>query len=261
LRILCIGAHPDDCEIEFGGTAFKFAQRGDAVKFVSMTNGDAGHHRHPARELARIRAGEAAEAARRLGIAESEILHCHDGALLPHLEDRDTVIRLIREWRADLVFSHRAWDYHPDHRYTGQLVQDAAFLVVVPRICPAAAPLRVNPVFFYLEDSFRTPAPFAPDISVSIDDVWERKLDAIEAHASQVFEWLPWLAGVEESVPAEAGARRNWLAQQWKRPLSAAARERVERRYGHAVERAESFQLCEYGRQLTPAELDGVFPR
>jgi len=63
MRFICIGAHPDDCEIEFGGTAALLAEGGHAVKFLSVTNGDAGHMRSRGEELARTRLAEAREAA------------------------------------------------------------------------------------------------------------------------------------------------------------------------------------------------------
>jgi len=258
VRIICIGAHPDDCEIEFGGTAHKLASAGHAVKFLSVTNGSAGHHLHPAADLVAIRTAEATEAARRLGIAETEILGHNDGELLPTLDARRDIVRRIRNWSADVVLSHRPWDYHPDHRYTGQLVQDSAYLVMVPRVCEDAPALRHNPLFLYLEDAFRLPAPFVADVAVAIDDVFEQKIDALDAHASQFYEWLPWIEG--RSVPQDH--RRDWLAKTWGRPLSDCTRVAVTRRYGHCGFRhAEAFQICEYGRRASRQELDEILPR
>jgi LmbE family N-acetylglucosaminyl deacetylase len=263
VRVVCIGAHPDDCEIEFGGTAAKLAARGDAVKFLSVTNGEAGHHCHPGAELVARRKNEAEEAARRLGIAESKVLDNPDGRLVPSFEARTDIVREIRTWKADVVITHRPWDYHPDHRYTGQLVQDAAYLVIVPHICPEVPALRRNPAFLYLEDSFRLPVPFAADIAVGIDDVWDRKLDALDAHRSQVYEWLPWLDGTP--VPENSAARRSWLDAQRTREPSECTRVALAWRYGSGdasrVRHAEAFQLSEYGRRPTPGELDEMFPR
>ena len=263
MRVICIGAHPDDCEIEFGGTAAKFAARGDAVKFVSVTNGEAGHHLHPGPELVERRKKEARESARRLGIASEEVLDNPDGQLVPSVAARNEVIRQIRVWEADTVITHRPWDYHPDHRYTAQLVQDSAYLVTVPYVCPEIPALRRNPSFFYLEDSFRSPLPFAPDIAVNIDKVWEQKLDALDAHRSQVYEWLPWLGG--ETVPDDSASRRRWLEANWSREPSACTRAALSRRYGprdaEVIRHAEAFQICEYGRQPSAEELDEMFPR
>ncbi len=263
VRVICIGAHPDDCEIEFGGTAAKMAERGDAVKFVSVTNGEAGHHLHPGEELARIRRAEAQDAACRLSISEAEVLGNRDGQLLPSIAARNEILRQIRTWEADLVITHRTWDYHQDHRYTGQLVQDSAYLVMVPYICPETPALRRNPVFMHLEDSFQLPVPFKADLAVNIDDSWERKLDALDAHQSQVYEWLPWLNG--EQPPRDAEARRVWLATSWNRDPSMCTQAALARRYGAGsaarMRHAEAFQLSEYGRQISAEELDELFPR
>lgn len=263
VRIICIGAHPDDCEIQFGGAAYKFAALGHAVKFVSVTNGAAGHHVHPAAELAAIRKGEAGEAARRLGIAETEILGYSDGELLPTLDAREEIVRRIRQWNADVVLSHRPWDYHPDHRYTAQLVQDSAYLVMVPRLCSDTPALRRNPLFLYLEDAFQLPAPFVADVAVAIDDVWEKKIGALDAHASQVYEWLPWVEGKGiDKQEAPPDHRLEWLSKKWARPISECARVALARRYGRAeIQHAEAFQVCEYGRRASRQELDEIFPR
>jgi LmbE family N-acetylglucosaminyl deacetylase len=263
VRVICIGAHPDDCEIEFGGTAAKLAARGDAVKFVSVTNGEAGHQLHPGPELVAIRQGEAQEAARRLGIAATKVLRNPDGQLVPSIGARNELVRQIRAWEADVVITHRPWDYHPDHRYTGQLVQDSAYLVMVPFVCPDAKALRRNPAFFHLEDPFQSPIPFKADIAVNIDDAWTQKLDALDAHRSQVYEWLPYLDG--DPVPVDATARRAWLDATWSREPSACSRAALGRRYGTEaaarVRHAEAFEMSEYGRKLSVQELDEMFPR
>ena len=136
LRIIVFGAHPDDCDGDAGGTAILWAQKGHAVKFVSLTNGDAGHQSEGGGALARRRRAEAQEAGRRFGIAEYEVLDNHDGELEPTLAVRQQVIRRIRQWRADVVIAPRPNDYHPDHRYTGVVVQDSAYMVMVPNVCP-----------------------------------------------------------------------------------------------------------------------------
>src|SRR6476620_1533874 len=187
LRIICFGAHPDDCELKAGGVALLWSARGHHVKFVSVTNGDIGHWRDAGGPLARRRKAEVEAAARILGIT-TEVLDIHDGELLPSLENRRTITRLIREWKADIVMSHRPNDYHPDHRYTGVLVQDSAYMVAVPHFCPDAPPLKSNPVFLFYSDSFQKPNPFQADIVVNLDSVIEKKLDALDTLESQFYE-------------------------------------------------------------------------
>jgi LmbE family N-acetylglucosaminyl deacetylase len=263
LRIIAFGAHPDDCDIRAGGTGAKFAAQGHAVKFVAVTNGDAGHQSQGGGALARRRRAEATEAGRRLGVTY-EVLDNHDGELLPTLDVRHQIIRRIRQWNADVVLAPRPNDYHPDHRYTGVLVQDAAYMVVVPNVCPDTPALRKNPVFLYFEDGFQKPAPFRPDVAVDIDDVYQKKIDALDAHVSQVYEWLPWVDGKLAEVPEGAAARRKWL-EGW-RPFSPlpGVRQALEKWYGAEraarIRHAEAFELCEYGRKPSEADLKALFP-
>src|SRR5947208_6388573 len=187
LRIICFGAHPDDCELRAAGVGAKWAALGHHVKFVSVTNGDIGHWGMAGGPLAQRRTAEVKRCAEILGI-ESEVLDIHDGELLPTLENRRTITKLIREWKADVVLSHRPNDYHPDHRNVGILVQDAAYMVTVPHFCPDTPFLRKNPVFLYYEDRFTKPNRFSADIIVAIDDVIEKKMAAVEALESQFYE-------------------------------------------------------------------------
>jgi LmbE family N-acetylglucosaminyl deacetylase len=265
LRIIAIGAHPDDCDIKFGGTAIKFARAGHAVKFLSVTNGDAGHHEMGGGVLAKRRYLETQESAKRLGIAEYEVLDNHDGELTPTLEVRRQIIRAIRRWNADIVLAPRPNDYHPDHRYTGVLVQDAAYMVQVPNVAADAPALRHSPIFLYYHDGFQKPAPFRPDVVVAIDDVWERKADGLDAHTSQFYEWLPWVDNRLAEVPKDPAARKLWIRKQRVQPLSEAARAVLVNRYGaeaaSKVVYSESFEICEYGRRVSPEELSKLFPK
>ena len=233
------------------------------MKFVAVTNGDAGHQSEGGGALAKRRRAEAMESARRLGI-EYEVLDNHDGELLPTLEVRQQVIRRIRQWQADIVLAPRPNDYHPDHRYTGVLVQDAAYMVVVPNVAPDTPPLRRNPVFLYFEDHFQRPNPFRPDVAVAIDDVWEQKVSALDAHISQVYEWLPWVDGKLEDVPKDPAARKKWLAMTRAQEVTAAVRAALEKWYGvdkgRRVKAAEAFELCEYGRRPSDDEIRKLFP-
>lgn len=270
LRIIVFGAHPDDCELKAGGVAAMRASKGHKVKFVSATNGDIGHAHESGGALAKRRTAEVKRAAKILGI-ETEVLDTHDGELMPTLENRKTFVRLIREWKADIVIGHRPNDYHPDHRYVGVLMQDTAFMVTVPHFCPDTPHLPRNPVFLYMSDSFQKPNPFEPTIVYSIDPVFEQKFQAIWQIESQI-ESL-WAKGNFEGivpVPKEGPERekrqaevRNWLA---KRNASIADkyRDKLIQLYGEekgkAIKYAEAFELCEYGHQPTLNELKQLFP-
>jgi LmbE family N-acetylglucosaminyl deacetylase len=267
LRILCFGAHPDDCEIRAAGCAAMWAAQGHHVKFVSVTNGDIGHWRDAGGPLARRRTAEVVQADHLLGVTP-EVLDIHDGELMPTLENRRKLTRLIREWNADIVMSHRPNDYHPDHRYVGVLVQDSAFMVQVPFFCPDVPPLKNNPVFLFYPDGFQKPTPFKPDIAVSIDSVEEKKLDALDLLVSQFYE-----GGALGSVsliptePAKQDERRRQVRAGHQRRDQGIARHyraTLAEWYGKdkadAVQHAEAFEICEYGRHPDKAELAKLFP-
>jgi LmbE family N-acetylglucosaminyl deacetylase len=264
--ILVIGAHPDDADEGAGGLAALCVRAGHRLHFVSLTNGDAGHHRLGGAPLARLRLEEAKRAAAVLGI-EYTVLDIHDGEIEPSLANRRLVIDLIRKDRPDLVVTHRPHDYHPDHRYTAALVQDAAYLVTVPGIVGLTPALSHNPVIAYMSDPFRRPYPFEPDVVVDIDEVLALKMEMLHQHMSQMYEWLPYTHGDLSNVPADEEGRRAWLSATWA-PAFAAIAERyrsqlidlygVER--GKAIQHAEAFETCEYGASLTTALRRRLFP-
>ena len=272
IRIIAIFAHPDDAEVKMGGTAAKWAEMGHAVKFLSLTNGDAGHHKIGGGELANIRRQEAQEAKRRLGIDEYKILNNHDAELLPKLHIRHQVIREIRDWNADLVIGLRPNDYHPDHRYAGTLVMDAAYLVIVPKVVPDSPPLKKNPVFLYMQDTFQKPNPFSPDITVNIQDTYSKKIDGMDAHQSQFYEWLAWTEGKIDTVPGKEKDRKdwltNWLTNWLKNPeLPDNYRNSLKKWYksNQAIEdltmdKVEAFEVAEYGYQPSDEEIRNLFP-
>ena len=269
LRIIVFGAHPDDAEYKAGGTAALWAKGGHHVKLVSVTNGDIGHWQMAGGPLAQRRTAESALVAQRLGV-QSLVLDIHDGELMPTLENRRTITRLIRQWSADIVICHRPWDYHPDHRNVGILVQDAAFMVTVPFFCPDTPALKTNPVFLFSSDRFQKPYPFQADIAVAIDEVFEQKVDALLALESQTFEGgaLGSAELMAANPPADQPeARREWLRQKWHTRQGSEAnryRSALVKWYGdaagEAVKYAETFEICEFGRQPSKEEIKRLFP-
>ncbi len=267
LRIICFGAHPDDCELKVGGTAALWAAQGHHVKLVSVTNGDIGHWREAGGPLARRRTAEVEQADKILGVT-SEVLDIHDGELLPSLENRRTITKLIREWKADIVMSHRPNDYHPDHRYTAVLVQDAAYMVTVPFFCPDTPILETNPAFFYYSDGFQKPNPFQADVVVGIDPTIEKKLDALDVLVSQFYEGgANGSAKLIPTTPAGEVARRKLVRDSFRSRNEAVAKKyRAElndlygKEHGEPVKYAEAFEICEYGRRPDRKELIKLFP-
>ena len=266
LRIIAFGAHPDDNELKAAGVAAMWAAQGHRVKFVAMTNGDVGHFGMAGGPLALRRRAEVEACHRQLGI-ETEVLDIHDGELEPTLENRKTVARLIREWQADIVLTHRPYDYHADHRYSGVLVNDAAVLVVAPFFTPDAPPVRRNPVILYYSDAFRKPYPFDPTIVVGIDAAADKKWSCISAMPSQFGDRDSWQARTRANVPQGDAEREAFLLESVKARSADVAqlyRDRLVQLYGAqraaSIRYAEAFELSEYGSQASIEELKRLFP-
>ena len=263
LHIIIIGAHPDDAD-EAGGVAYKWAQMGNDVLLVSLTNGDAGHQSIKAPELARIRREEARKAGEVIGVRYIT-LDNHDGQLMPSYENRLQVIKLIREQKADIVIFPRPYDYHPDHRYTGVLVLDAAYMVTVPTILPEVPYLKKNPMFLFMSDEFIHPEAFKADVAIDIDDVIEKKMDMYHQHKSQMYEWLPFNQGILDQVPASDADRRKWLGEKRKGGSDATPyRDKLIEIYGPEkgakIKYREAFEDSGYGAKLTKENLLYYFP-
>lgn len=266
LRILMIGAHPDDADIKAGGSAAKWAALGHQVQMISVTDGSAGHHVTWGPALAQRRRAEAQAAAATIGAAY-EVWDYPDGELQATLDARRRVIRLVRSFQPDLLLTHRPGDYHPDHFATAQLVLEAAYMVTVPAVCPDTPHLERSPVILYFHDSFTRPSRFEPHVVVDIGDVFDALVGMLHCHASQFYEWLPFNAGHPEAVPAEDAARRAWLAERMRQRLASLTgpyRDRLTAIYGPergaAVELVEAFEVSEYGAPLNAEARARLFP-
>jgi len=264
-RYMVIGAHPDDCE-SVGGICLKLLALGRKVKFLTATNGCSGHQTEPGAAMARRRAQEARRVSELFGV-EYELLENPDGALTAGLAERAMVLRAIREWAPDFIFTHRPNDYHPDHRATSMLVQDCSYLVQVPNVCPLTPVLRYQPVIAYMPDGFQKPYPFEPTMVFDISDVFEQKIRMYHQYVSQMYEWLPWVDGRLEEVPHSEAERFEWLLKsrfggrnnqnpRWRAALAA----RKGQAAADAAAQLEAFELCEYGGQATRERLDELFP-
>ncbi len=270
LRILVFGAHPDDCEHKVGGTAALWADLGHHVKFVSLTNGDAGHWHMAGGPLARRRLFEAEKAAKILGVEATELLDIHDGELMPTLENRKTLVRLIREWQPDIILSHRPYDWsHPDHHHTGELVRDAQSSSGPKNFCPLAPRMRrsLRAVAWYY-DPYERPMPFVPDLVIAIDDVVGQKAHALLSMETQLIErgtggsaaFLPEEAAERETLRMK---RKEWVKKQWS-DVADRYRDKLIELYGEEkgskVRYAEAFQLSELRRPPTPEQFRRLFP-
>ena len=267
LRIIAFGAHPDDAEQKVGGVAALWAAQGHKVKLVAMTNGDVGHFAMAGGPLAKRRKAEVAECARIFGV-ESEVVDIHDGELTPSLENRKIMSRLIRQWQADIVLGHRPYDYHPDHRYTGVLMDDSAVIVMAPFFVPDTPPTPRNPIYLYYSDDFQDPKPFTPTIVAAIDRSADQKWRCISAMPSQFGDKDSWQARTQANIPAGDREREAQLLENVKKRFETVAdkyRDRLVALYGQEAARrvkyAEAFQLSQYGRQVSVEELKTLFPK
>ena len=252
-RVIFFGAHPDDCELRFGGTALRLTQAGHLVKFVSCCNGDKGHQSMTSEGLAARRYAEAQKSKEIAGLAEYQILDIPDCELVASLENRHRIIRIIRAFKPDVVISHRTCDYHADHRAAGQLVQDAAYLVKVPLCCPDTPIPDENPVFACCYDGFMDPRPFRADAVIPIDDVLEKKLQMMDCHVSQFYEWLPWDKGYKD-FDVNKIDKRKWLMDNWIIPRNGT----IAKTAGISAQYAEAFELTPYGRQVSLEEFSAL---
>ncbi len=266
MRLMFIGAHPDDGDGRVGGLAARYVERGGQAMLVSVTNGNAGHQEMAPDELAARRRQEARKAGEVIG-AEYLVLDHNDGRLTPTVEVREELIALIRRFEPDLLIGLRPFDYHADHRAAGQLVVDASYLLTVPLVRPDVPALRQMPVICYTYDRFQRPYPFRCDVAVGVDEYEDKKLHMLACHESQFFEWLPYNGGYLDEVPQDRDERLAWLRERrlGSSRIADQFRDKLVERYGakagRQIRQAEVFEICEYGRQPRADELDELFPR
>lgn len=261
-RILVVGAHPDDCDFETYGITTKLVRKGNVVKYISVTNGNAGHYAQKGKELADRRYEETQASAKALGITY-DVLDHDDGRLTAALEVREELIRKIREFCPDVIITNRPNDYHVDHRNTALLIQDASYLLAVPNICPDTPALKACPVILFWADHFQDPKPFRPDIALITDEYDAVLEEVVKCHESQSFEWLPWIEGNREFIRWPFEKRRDYVLGHVRNDpssISGEVRRELARLYGEEAaakaRRAEAFQASEYGAPLTPELLD-----
>lgn len=265
LRVVAFGAHPDDAELKFAGTAALMAAQGHKVKLVALTNGDVGHFAQAGGPLAQRRKAEVEACHKKLGV-ETEVLDIHDGELMPDLDTRKKVANIIRAWQADIVLSHRPWDYHPDHRAVGKLAEDAAVVVAAPFFTPYTPPTKRNPIFLFYSDGFQKPYPFDPIVAVGFDDVAQKKWDCVGDMPSQFADADSWQARYRGNAPADPAERAAMILNGVKQRSAEVANQHralLVKLYGDqkgkAIKYAEAFELNQYGSGASVEELKQMF--
>lgn len=264
LRLLVLGAHPDDAEFHAGGLVAQYCRAGHIVKLVSVTNGGAGHHQRASVELVETRRREAQAAGACVG-AEYVTWDHPDGSLLPTLAVREQIIREIRTFAPDLVLTHRTNDYHPDHRAVGQAVQDASYMVTVPLVCPETPIVERDPIVAYMNDHFTRPCPLRPDVIVDVSAEMDVVVSMLACHVSQVFEFLPYNRSIPGPVPADADERLAWLKGWYCSRVAdrnthfAEAIAEWSRVHGYTPSYVEVYEISEYASQLSEEGKKALF--
>jgi LmbE family N-acetylglucosaminyl deacetylase len=231
--------------------------RGHKVVMVSMTNGDAGHHELSRAALAKRRAREAKAAAKLLR-CDYVIMPIADGKLEPTVANREKLIALMRKYDPDVVITHPLQDYHPDHRYTTMLVMDTAYLLQVPSIVPDVKALNKETAFFF---SVNKPEPGGINIPVPIDSVWERKLRVWHCHASQMYEWLPWIEKRLAEIPDGEAECLEYL-HRWRGKGAGNVTRAFKHelgKTGNAATYCEALTLAPVGRRLSVEQCREIF--
>jgi len=266
IRVIVIGAHPDEPDIYAGGTAALFAMHGHEVKFLSLTNGCCGHHEQGREELVVRRRAEAVEAAKRLGVLEYEVLDTPDGELLPSIDVRKQVVERIVRWQADIVITfHPEGGHHVDNRYTGKVVSDAAALVVMTPNAAGGAYLKTPPLYLLMPD-YSMKSFYSADVVVDIGSVVKKKLLACDAHGSQFYEFAAWQRNILDEVPESGEEKEAFLLKYWSNFLYASdeMKTSLKKWYGaeHAanVTFAEPFEIAQYSRRPSDEEMRTLFP-
>ncbi|SEM92094.1 bacillithiol biosynthesis deacetylase BshB1 [bacterium A37T11] len=182
LDLLVITVHPDDAELCCGGTIAKHIALGKKVGIVDLTRGELG-----TRGSAEIRDEEAEEAARLLGISLRLNLGMRDGFFRNDEAHQLEVIRIIRQFRPEIVISNATVDRHPDHIRAGDLLNDAVFLSGLRKIethfeSVIQEPHRPRLLLQSIQDTY-----VKPDIVLDVTDYWDTKIAAIRAYKSQFF--------------------------------------------------------------------------
>lgn len=188
-RYMLVVAHPDDAEFSSAGTIARLTNAGKDVTIVQVTSGDKGTPDADVspETLTQRREAEETEAAKRLGVARVEFLRCTDGELVPDLLLRERIVRQIRQHKPDVIISHdpfRPYALHPDHRAVGFAALDSVYPTARdPQYFPehyaeGLQPHKTAEIWFFNAEH--------PDLIVDITDVFDRKVDSLKAHVSQI---------------------------------------------------------------------------
>ncbi len=196
MKVLAIGAHPDDIELICAGTMAKFKQQGAEVFLCHVCDGNKGSKIYKPEELAEIRRNEALESAKLIG-ATSIWAGLSDGEVVLDLNSRKKVVEVIRQTAPDLIITHSPNDYHSDHINTSRLVFEATYLAGLV-LWDSAYPAPEKLPYLYYMDTLAG-VNFFPEEYVDISDTIEIKIEMMMKMKSQ----LGWLKDMHNCDAAE----------------------------------------------------------
>ena len=258
-RVMVIGAHPDDADIDCGCTAAKLIKKGARVRFVAVCNGNIGHHIYDRTKTAAVRRQETLNAAKVWGLDSYDIYGYEDAGVPYDIPTRELIARRIQEFEPDIIITHRDCDYHVDHRTVGMHVKDCGYMLGCPHWIKGSKALRRRPLILLMRDDFTVPRTIRPDILVDCDPFIEKWCDALDCQVSQFYEWLPWDKGTEAEVAAIGDRSKNIAGRNaYLRKYWAGRKERDAERFaavwrvqypGKALPKmVEVYEISEYGR-------------
>ena len=187
MRVLAIGAHPDDLELQCAGTLAKYALGGNQVTMAVAMSGDCGSATLPKEEIAAIRGAEARASAAVLGSEFLAMDNYSDGFLFSTEKTRLDFLNVIRRARPDVILTHSPNDYHPDHRMVAQIVCDVRIMISVPNIKTEAPPYDILPEIYFFDTM--AGVDFVPQHYVDITSTFDLKRKMLSCHKSQA-SWL-----------------------------------------------------------------------
>jgi len=207
MRVLAIGAHPDDIEMQCAGTLALCTKRGDQVFIAIVTDGGCGSPTLSRQAIAKMRFKEAKRSAKIIS-AKLIWMNFTDGYFFENEEHRNRFVDLIREVKPDFMIIHSPNDYHSDHIYAGKMASDVSLLVTAPSIKTNLPPTEKMPCVYYMDTT--AGIEFIPEIYVDITETVQTKKKMLLCHRSQDL-WMKDQYGMSITESMEVTARYRGL--------------------------------------------------